>query len=85
MVEKMEEIGKQRDMSVMRRSRTGDLGVVGNGLMWVASDATWNHGGVLACVATRGSDWVHGFAATGICYHQRLDGHPGKGGYPGTF
>lgn len=84
MVEKMEKMEKQRDMDVMKRSRTGDLRVVGNSLKWVASDATWNYGGVRSCVATRGYDCVHGSAATGVCYHQRPDGHPDQGSYPGT-
>lgn len=83
MVEKMEEMEKQRDMGVMR-NRTGDLVVVGSIPMWVASDVTCNHGGVLACVATRGHNCVHGPAATRLCYHQRPDGHPGQGSSPGT-
>jgi hypothetical protein len=36
----------------MKRGRTGDWRVVRNSQMWVAGDATWDHGGVLACAAT---------------------------------
>jgi hypothetical protein len=41
----------------------------------VAGDATWDHGGVLACAATGG---MSGFspAAAGVCYLQRLSDCP---------
>lgn len=41
----MKERKKQRDVGSERRGRTGDWVVVGNILMWVASDATWDYGG----------------------------------------
>jgi hypothetical protein len=34
-------------------------------------DATWNHGGVLACADPGGHVWVCGPAAAGVCFHQR--------------
>jgi hypothetical protein len=42
----------------MKRGRAGDLGVMRNSLIWVAGDATWDHGGVLACAATGDHIWV---------------------------
>lgn len=59
----MEEREEQRDVGSVRRGRTGHWAVVGNNLMWVAGDATWEHGGgreVLACAATKAIVWVRG-------------------------
>jgi hypothetical protein len=68
----------------MKRHRARDLKVLGNSLMWVAGDATWDHSGVLACSATKGHVWVHGPAAAWVCYHQRPGHAPGLGCCPGT-
>jgi hypothetical protein len=47
----------QKDVSVVKRDRTGDSRVVRNSLMWVASAATWGHGKVLVCTATNCYVW----------------------------
>jgi hypothetical protein len=55
-----------------QRARTGDLKVVMSSLMLTAcGDATWDYGGVLACVAIWGLVWVPSPAEAGICYHQK--------------
>lgn len=48
----MKEKEKQKGVGTMKSGRTGDSRVVGNSLMGVVGDATWKHGGVLACSAT---------------------------------
>ena len=63
--EEMEEKEKQKDVGTMKRGRSGDWRVVRKGLMSVASDATWDHGGfrpVLPPRATSGS-----MAGLGCC------------------
>lgn len=47
----MEKKEKQKDVYTMKRGRPGDLRVVRNSLMWIASGATWDYGEVLACAA----------------------------------
>lgn len=42
----MKEEEKQNDLVMMKRGRTSDSRIVRNSLMWVANDATWDHGGV---------------------------------------
>jgi hypothetical protein len=63
----------------MKRGRTGDSSVMRNSLMWVASDAAWDHGGALACAATRHYVWVCGPATAVVYYHQRPERHPWPG------
>lgn len=54
----MEEKEKQKDVGTTKTGRTGDWEVGRNSLMWVASDATWDHSEVLICAATGGHVWV---------------------------
>lgn len=56
----MEEKEIQKNVGTMNRERTGDSMVMRNSLICVANDATWEHGRVLACAATRDYVWVHG-------------------------
>jgi hypothetical protein len=44
----MEENKNPKDVGAVKRGRIGDSRVVSN------SGATWDHGGLLACAATRG-------------------------------
>lgn len=53
-----EEEKNQEDVSITKRGRTDDLRVLKNSLMWEASNATYDHGKVLACAATKGHVWV---------------------------
>ena len=53
----MREKEKQNDVGAMKRDSNADLSrVVRNSLMWVASDANWDHGQVLACATTESCD-----------------------------
>ena len=63
----MEEKRKQKDVDTMKRGRTEGLKERPDS---VTGDTTWDHGGVLACAATKGDMWVHTPAGTGVCYYQ---------------
>jgi hypothetical protein len=73
-MEKKEEHGcghneENNDISFLNEE-TGHLRIVRNSQICIASDATLDHGGVLACAATRAYIWVCGLIAAEICYHQ---------------
>ena len=51
----------------------------------VSIDATWKHGGVLACAATKGHACIHGPESSGVCYHQNHAEISGLSCLLGTF
>lgn len=50
----------QNDVGTMNKERTGDPRVIRNSLIFVDSDATWDHKRALACATTRDHVWIHG-------------------------
>jgi hypothetical protein len=60
-------------VGTIKRGRIGESRVVKNSLLWGASDATWDHGGILACATTRSHIWIHGPESAGVRYYPRCE------------
>jgi hypothetical protein len=60
---------KETGCETMKRDTSEDSRVVRNSLTGVASDAIWDHGGILSCAARKGHIWVHSPSAAWACYH----------------